>query len=82
MSELPALNLSRCAVHTQTNKSWSLAQCIEGYTRAGISGIGVWRDVIEPIGAAEAGKMLRDAGMRVPALVRGGFFAASGASAN
>jgi sugar phosphate isomerase/epimerase len=74
------LELSRCAVHTQTTKPWSLAQCIEGYTRAGIRGISVWRDVIEPIGARCAGKMLRDAGMRVPALVRGGFFVAKDTS--
>jgi sugar phosphate isomerase/epimerase len=70
------VDLSRCAIHTQTNKPWSLAQCIEGYTRGGIRGISVWRDVIEPLGAVLAGKMLREAGMHVPALVRGGFFVA------
>jgi sugar phosphate isomerase/epimerase len=75
------LDLSRCAIHTQTTKPWSLAQCIEGYGRAGIRGISVWRDVIEPVGAEQAGKMLRDAGMQVPALVRGGFFVAQDAMA-
>ena len=70
-------NLSRCAIHTQTNKPWSLRQCIDGYTRAGIRGISVWRHLLEPMGAGEAGKMLRDAGMHVPALVRGGFYVAS-----
>jgi len=74
-------NLSRCAVHTQTTKPWSLAQCIDVYREAGITGISVWRDVIAPVGAAEAGRMLRDAGMTVPALVRGGFFAAADATA-
>ena len=72
----PVLSISRCAIHTQTTRAWSLAQCIDGYSRVGITGISVWRDVIEPIGAREAGKMLRGSGMRVPALVRGGFFAA------
>jgi sugar phosphate isomerase/epimerase len=75
------LDLSRCAIHTQTTKAWSLAQCIDGYSRAGIRGISVWRDVLEPIGAERAGKMLRDAGMNVPALVRGGFFVAKDSSA-
>jgi sugar phosphate isomerase/epimerase len=37
--------------------------------------------VVEPIGAEQAGKMLRDGGMRVPALVRGGFFVAHDAAA-
>jgi sugar phosphate isomerase/epimerase len=73
----PITNLSRLAIHTQTNKSWSLAQCIAAYSAAGITGISVWRDVLEPIGAREAGRMLRDADMHVPALVRGGFFAAT-----
>src|ERR1700677_3592569 len=72
----PLADLSRCAIHTLTNKPWTLAQCIAGYQRAGISAISVWRNVVEPIGARLAGRMLRDAGMRVPALVRGGFFPA------
>jgi len=69
-------DLSRLAIHTMTNKPWSLRQCIDGYSRAGIRGISVWRNVLEPIGARQAGKMLRDAGMDVVALVRGGFFPA------
>jgi sugar phosphate isomerase/epimerase len=75
-------DLSRCAIHTFTNKPWSLAQCIAGYTKAGIHGISVWRNALEGIGAVTAGKMLRDAGMKVPALVRGGFFAAPKALAD
>jgi sugar phosphate isomerase/epimerase len=74
-------DLSRCAIHAQTNKPWSLRQCIEGYSRAGIKGISVWRHVLEPIGPREAGRMLRDAGMHVPALVRGGFFVADDSAA-
>jgi sugar phosphate isomerase/epimerase len=69
-------SLSRCAVHTQTNKPWTLAQCVDAYASAGIGGISVWRDVIEPIGIAEATRILRASGLKVPALVRGGFFVA------
>jgi sugar phosphate isomerase/epimerase len=72
----PLTDLSRCAIHTQTNKPWSLAQCIAGYRLAGIGAISVWRHVLEPVGSELAGKMIRDAGMCVPALVRGGFFPA------
>jgi sugar phosphate isomerase/epimerase len=77
MPASPLTDLSRCAIHTQTTKLWSLAQCIEGYSRIGVKGISVWRHVLEPMGAKQAGKMLRDAGMHVPALVRGGFFPAT-----
>jgi sugar phosphate isomerase/epimerase len=72
-------DLTRCAIHTMTTKPWSLAECIAGYSRLGIRGISVWTDAIEKIGAPEAGRMLRDAGMHVPALVRGGFFFSAGA---
>jgi sugar phosphate isomerase/epimerase len=67
-------DLARAAIHTQTNKNWSLQQCVEAYSAIGIHGISVWRNTIEPIGAKEAGKILRDHNMKVPAVVRGGFF--------
>ncbi len=70
------LNLSRLAIHTQTTKPWTLQQCVEAYSAAGVRGVSIWRNVIEPIGAKEAGRIVRDHGMRVPALVRGGFFTA------
>jgi len=76
MPASPLQNLSRCAIHTFTNKPWSLAQCIDGYTKAGIHAISVWRNALEGIGPAAAAKMLQGAGMKVPALVRGGFFTA------
>jgi len=73
-------DLSRCAVHTFTNKPWSLARCIEGYQRAGIQAVSVWRNVIDPAeggcGLEEAANQIKAAGVRVPALVRGGFFPA------
>ena len=70
MPATPLTDLSRCAIHTLTNKPWSLRQCIDGYRAAGIAAISVWRNALAGIGAAEAGRMLRSADMRVPALVR------------
>lgn len=67
-------NLKTAAVHTMTNKPWTLDQCCDAYVKAGIGGISVWRNVIEPIGIAEAAKIVRGSGLKVPALVRGGFF--------
>lgn len=67
-------DLSSCAVHTMTNKPWTLAQCCQAYAKAGIGGISVWRNVIEPLGMDEAGRIVRGSGLKVPALVRGGFF--------
>lgn len=76
MPASPITDLSRLAIHTMTNKPWSLQQCIAAYTKAGVAGISVWRNVLQPMGADEAGRMLRDSGLKVPALVRGGFFPA------
>ena len=39
MPASPLTNLSRCAIHTQTNKPWTLQQCIDDYSKAGIGGI-------------------------------------------
>ena len=78
MAAAPLPDLSRLAIHTMTNKPWSLRQCVEHYAAKGIRGISVWRNVIDPtaggVTPAEGGRMLREAGMTVPALVRGGFF--------
>ena len=74
-------DLSRLCIHTMTTKPWSLEEAIEGYTRAGVPGITVWRQHLEPYGAKEAGRMLRESGLKVVSLCRGGFFVATGATA-
>ncbi|MEM6855439.1 MAG: sugar phosphate isomerase/epimerase family protein [Planctomycetota bacterium] len=74
------MNLSRCAVHTMTNKPWSLAECCEHYAAAGIGGISIWRNTVAPeeggVGLDEAVKIVKASGLAVPAYVRGGFFPA------
>lgn len=69
-------DLSRLCIHTMTNKPWSLAECIAGYTAAGVPGITVWRQHLEPQGLAESAKMLAGSGLSVVSLCRGGFFPA------
>ena len=67
-------DLSQCALHTFTTKPWNLQECCDRYKAAGIGGISVWRQHIEPYGITEAAKIVKDSGLAVPALVRGGFF--------
>ena len=67
-------NLSKLCVHTQTNKPWSLRECAENYSSAGIQGITVWRNVLEGVRLTDAKKILDDNGMQVVSLCRGGFF--------
>ena len=71
-------DFSRLAIHSFTNKPWSLAECLDHYERQGVPAISVWRNLIDPaeggIGLKEAAKRLQDSPLKVPALVRGGFF--------
>lgn len=67
-------HLDRLCIHTVTTKPWSLDIAVEQFTRAGVPGIAVWRDVIADRDVAAAGRLIRDAGLSVVSLVRGGFF--------
>lgn len=75
----PLTDLSRLCIHTITTKPWSLKECIENYTAAGIPSITVWRDVLAAPGLSEGARMLRESGLRVASLCRGGFFPAASA---
>ena len=67
-------DLSKLCIHTITTKPWSLEQAIEKYSKKGINGISVWRQWLDEKGPEVSGKLLKDAGMDVVSLVRGGFF--------
>ena len=72
------MSLSRLAIHTLTHKPWSLAECLGHFAAAGVPGISIWRNVVDPeeggVGLDEAARLVRASGLSVPALVRGGFF--------
>jgi sugar phosphate isomerase/epimerase len=68
------VTLDRLAIHTITTKPWSLAQAAANYSARGVGGISVWVESLEGISAAQARQIIDDAGLKVPALVRGGFF--------
>ena len=76
MSAQPLDDFSRLCVHTITTKPWSLEQAAEHYAAAGVRGITVWRQWLEGRDIAQAGRRLRDAGLTVVSLCRGGFFPA------
>jgi sugar phosphate isomerase/epimerase len=72
----PLTDFSRLCIHTMSTKPWSLREAIDGYAKANVPAITVWRQHIEPFGPREAGNMLRQSGMKVVSLCRGGFFPA------
>lgn len=66
-----------CCIHTMTTKPWSLDDCALHFSKAGVEGITVWRQHLEGRNIRQSGNMLRDAGLDIVSLCRGGFFPAS-----
>jgi sugar phosphate isomerase/epimerase len=65
---------SLLSINSMTVKPWSLEQLLAGCARAGISAISPWRDIVQACGVERAGKLIRDHGMTVTGLCRGGMF--------
>ena len=70
----PLSDTSRLCIHTITTRPWPLEDAVRHYASAGVAGITVWREALEGRDPAEAGRMIRDAGLAVVSLCRGGFF--------
>jgi sugar phosphate isomerase/epimerase len=63
-------------VHTITTKPWDIETAASKYEAAGVRGITVWRDTLAGRNLADTGQMLRDRGLSIVSLCRGGFFPA------
>ncbi len=63
----------RLSLNTMTTKGWTLREAVEATAAAGLLAIGVWRDRVDEAGVDEAAKIVRDNGLRVSTLCRGGF---------
>ena len=67
--------MSELSLNTATvRKQWNLAQMIEGCARHGIRGIDPWRDQVSALGLEKTRKLIRETGLTVTGLCRGGFF--------
>ncbi|MFK7792976.1 MAG: sugar phosphate isomerase/epimerase family protein [Devosiaceae bacterium] len=71
---------SQLSLNTATvRQQWDLRQCVEGCVRHGIGGIAPWRDKLHEAGVDEGARMIKNAGLAVSGLCRGGWFTAQGA---
>ena len=71
----PIPDIRRLAINTATTKKqWGLREAAEHYARAGIAGIDPWRDQVAAVGLADAARIIKDNGLTVTGLCRGGFF--------
>lgn len=64
----------KLCIHTITTKPWSIEEAAKKFSVAGVKGITVWRDALERKNIAQTGNMLRENGLTIVSLCRGGFF--------
>ncbi|WP_330266796.1 sugar phosphate isomerase/epimerase family protein [Streptomyces griseorubiginosus] len=69
-------DLSRFSINQMTVKQLSLPELVSACGDLGISHIGLWREPVQSYGVEETAKLVRDAGLTVTTLCRGGFFTA------
>ncbi|GAA1497963.1 sugar phosphate isomerase/epimerase [Paeniglutamicibacter kerguelensis] len=67
---------SRLSLNSATTKKLTLPQVIDACVAAGIPAIGPWRDRVAEVGVENAARLIKDAGLRVSSLCRGGFLTA------
>ncbi|WP_406279415.1 sugar phosphate isomerase/epimerase [Streptomyces sp. NBC_00191] len=60
-----------------TVKQLTLPELTEACGALGIGGVGLWREPVQEYGVDAAAKLVRDAGLTVTSLCRGGFFTAT-----
>lgn len=67
---------ARLSLNQMTTEKWSVAESAAGCAAAGIPWIGLWRHKVEEAGLSESARIVKDAGLRVSSLCRGGMFPA------
>ena len=67
-------SLDRLCIHTITTKPWAIEVAAEKFALAGVKGITVWRDTLAGRDIKQTGQLLRDQGLSIVSLCRGGFF--------
>lgn len=69
-------DLSRFSINQMTVKQLSLPELADACLELGVPGVGLWRAPVQEYGVEATAKLLRDAGLAVTTLCRGGFFTA------
>jgi sugar phosphate isomerase/epimerase len=68
------MTVERFALNQATTKQWPLDELVAGCAAAGVRGVGLWREEVQEYGLQKVAGLVRDAGLVVTSLCRGGFF--------
>jgi sugar phosphate isomerase/epimerase len=68
---------ARLSLNQITTNRWSLAEALEGCLRAELPAIGIWRHKIAEVGLQESRRLVRQSGLHVSSVCRGGMFPAA-----
>lgn len=66
---------NKLCLHTITTKPLNISEAVKLYKKEGITGITIWQDALENRSVSGTSQMIRDAGLEIVSLCRGGFFA-------
>ncbi len=69
-------SLSRFSINQMTVKQLSMPELVDACLELGVPGVGLWREPVRTYGLEATAKLIRDAGLTVTTLCRGGFFTA------
>ncbi|MCC5477293.1 sugar phosphate isomerase/epimerase family protein [Streptomyces sp. NPDC059680] len=70
-------DLSRFSINQMTVKQLSLPELADACAQLGVGRVGLWREPVRQYGVAETAKLIREAGLSVTTLCRGGFLTAT-----
>jgi sugar phosphate isomerase/epimerase len=66
--------MNRFSFNQATANYWPMEELVAGCVAAGVSKVGLWREQVAEYGLAATAKLVREAGLTVTSLCRGGFF--------
>ncbi|WP_369271188.1 sugar phosphate isomerase/epimerase family protein [Streptomyces sp. R11] len=68
--------LARFSINQMTVKQLSMPELVHSCRELGVANVGLWREPVQAYGLEATAKLVRDAGLTVTTLCRGGFFTA------
>lgn len=68
--------MNELSFNQATAKYWPLPDVVKGCAEAGVRNVGLWREPVAEYGLTRSAALVREAGLTVTSLCRGGFFGA------